>query len=273
MTTFADIPDFKKDSERRKVNYLAFPEGTPTNVRILDAGAKRYFKHFLPKQRVSVVCPGDGCPICANNRKLIEMNPDVQANAIKGYIGRQTRFMVNVLNRTLVKFDSAGNPHFKGPNGEFPSLVPGTTESLEAISPVTLNRVEVLERGSTLFSQLNALNDSILDPKTGERAGLTNFDVTFIVNGSGKSMTIAVIPNLQGMDVINLADYELYDFDSIVLNLTSDEIQKLLEGISLKDIFALRRSKNAVSMDATPPTVDDDIANEVGDALASLFNS
>ena len=89
---FADIPvydDTKKDF--KPVRFLKIIPGYPVRIRVLNKGAYRVSKHYLPRQKISVVCLEENCPVCANNRKLALANPGVPYNEIPGIINKQNR--------------------------------------------------------------------------------------------------------------------------------------------------------------------------------------
>jgi hypothetical protein len=230
------------------------------------------YKHYLPLQKVSVVCLGDAhCPICANNRKLVSDNPGIQYTAIKGIIGRQTRFMVNVYNRTLVKITPNGNVVY-AQNGQFPMQDAASGEIITNIEAKPLNRVEVLERGSKLFAQLNDINKSVTDLETGKPLGLQNFDLVLTSTGTGRNMNTTPIPYPQYNDAVKVNAEELYDIPSIPLKLTEFEINELLRGVQIRDIFSARRAEDSIE-----PTIDKKLdemgetAQESLDSIGDLF--
>ena len=132
--SFADIPE-EGGREFKPNQFVKITAGVPLRLRILDKKALHTEKHFLPNQKVSVLCLGDDvCPICINNQKLMRANPDVSPRQLKGLIFRQNRYLVNVLNRTLVKRTPSGNVIFSS-GGQFPSHDPDTGELLVDIQP------------------------------------------------------------------------------------------------------------------------------------------
>lgn len=265
---FADIPvydDTKKEFKPTK--FLKIIPGYPVRVRILDDSAYRVTKHYLPKQKVSLVCLEDECPICENNRKLVEANPDTPYNEIAGIIGKQNRYLVNVLNRTKVKITASGKVVFAGADGKFPTQHPESGEDLANVKPVHLNTVEVLERGSTLFGQLNGIHDTIRDDD-GNRIGLTNFDIILTATGKGRQMTVSAIAQPQFNEPIGLYNDELYNLEKVPMRLSSNEIIKLINGISLQDIFESRRAlKDTEELE----TVATEVAEDVEDTIENLF--
>lgn len=262
-TPFASIPVFDRDDKKtKKVNYLKIVPGYPVRIRILTEAAHMVVKHFLPKQRISVVCLGDECPVCLNNKKLVEAHPGVLYNEIPGIIGRQTRFLINVLNRTPVKATEKA-VYYAGSDGKFPRVSDEGLD-LSGVEAKQLNTIEVLERGSTLFSQLNAIHDSFRDEE-GNRLGLTNFDIVLTATGKGKSMVITALPAMQYSDKVEYDPEALYDLEKVPMTLGKDEIWKLLEGAQFQDVI---ESRKATAVNVAVPTK---LAEEVEDTLAKFF--
>lgn len=256
--SFADIPE-NGGKEFKPNQFVKIEPGVPLRLRILDKKALHTEKHFIPNQKVSVLCLGDDvCPICVQNEKLIKANPELSPRQIKGLIFRQNRYLVNVLNRTLVKRTPSGNVIFsKG--GNFPSHDPDTGELLVDIQPEPLDRVEILERGPTLFSQLNAIMSQVTD-EAGNPRSLTEYDIVVMATGHGRKMTTNVIPYPNNDDPIEVPQEDLYALETIGIRLSPDEITKLLRGVSLRDIFEQRReSEEADILLEEEATVSDDV--------------
>lgn len=256
--SFADIPE-EMEREFKPNRFVKIEAGVPLRLRILDKRALHTEKHFLPAQKVSVLCLGDEvCPICAHNQKLIRANPDVSPRNLKGLIFRQNRYLVNVLNRTLVKRSPSGNVVFaKG--GQFPSHDPDTGELLVDIQPEPLDQVEILERGPTLFSQLNAIMSQVTD-EAGNPRSLTEYDIVIMATGSGRKMTTNVIPYPDNDDEIEVPEDDKYALETIGIRLSPDEMVKLMNGVSLRDIFEQRREdEEADILTEEEVTVSEDV--------------
>jgi len=265
---FADIPIYDETKKDFKpTRFTKIIPGYPVRIRILSKNAYRISKHYLPKQKVSVVCLEEDCPICANNRKLVEANPGVTYNEIPGIIGKQNRYLVNVLNRTKTKTTESGKTVYAGADGKFPAQHPETGEDLAKIKALSQNTIEVLERGSTLFGQLNGIHDTIRDEE-GERIGLTSYDIILTATGKGRQMTVSAVAQPQLNDVVEINDIDLYDLSKVPMKLSADEITKLMNGISLQDIFESRKASKETS---ELESVAEDTAIEVEDSINTLF--
>jgi len=266
---FADIPvydDTKGDF--KKVKFTKIIPGYPVRIRVLNKGAYRVAKHYLPKQRISVVCLEENCPICANNRKLALANPGVTYSDIPGIINKQNRFLVNVLNRTKVKTTPTEHVVYAGSDGKFPNQHPETGEDLTGIKATPQNTIEVLERGSTLFSQLNGIYDTVRDEE-GNRIGLTNFDIILTASGKGRQMTLSAVAQPQFNDVVELNSEDLYDLEKVPMKLSEDELIKVLNGVALQDIFEARKSNT--KEDSALEDIASSVSRDVEDTVEDLF--
>ncbi len=261
---FAEIPEF--ESSFKPTEYVKLISGVPLTIRVLDKKAVHLEKHYIPASKISVLCLGeDICPICQNNQKLMRENPDVSPRQIRGFLARQNRYMVNVLNRTVVKVAPSGNITYPI-QGQFPANDPQTGELLVNIEAKPLNKVQVLERGPTLFSQLNAINDAVVDPETGNPIGLWNYDIVITATGSGRKMTTNVIPYPNKNDEVNVPDEEKFALETLGIRLSPEEMLKALQGVSLRDIFEARRA-----MDDTLAAAETAVSEDVQRKLDELF--
>jgi hypothetical protein len=109
---------------------------------------------------------------------------------------------------------------------------------------------------------LNSIDLAVLT-ETGEPVGITNYDITFVVSGTGKSKSITAIPSTNSNAPIP-DGLELHDLESSVIKLTPDEMLDVQRGVTLKDIFASRR--------ATSLEKDIDSSDIVADAREQVQN-
>lgn len=263
---FATIPETQ--SEFKPTEWVKVTSGIPLRLRILDKNALHNVKHYITSQKVSIMCVGEeSCPICQNNSKLIRENPDVQHRQIRGFISRQNRYMVNVLNRTMVKIAPVSGSIIYATSGTFPTHDPSTGEMITEVDAQPLNRVQVLERGPTLFSQLNGINETVLD-KAGNPRGLWSYDIVLMATGVGRKMTTNIVPYPDSDDVVEVKEEDLHTLETLGVRLTPDETLELLRGISLRDIFETRRSSQDVG---ELTDVQGEVSDGVKKSVTDLF--
>jgi len=266
---FADIPENTfEGSNFKKTQFVPFFNGANIRLRVLDHKAHSIQKHFINRSKLSVLCLGEeACPICENNRRLVQANPKSKRNQIPGMIFRQSRFMTNVFNRTPVKTAPSGKVVYPI-NNKFPSADPVTGEVLIDIEAAPLNEIQVLERGSTLFSQLNLVHNSVVD-EVGQPLGLWNYDISISVVGSGKDMVTNVTALSHLNDAVAYRTEDLYDLETVGIRLSPDEIIRVLEGVSLRDIFAVRKTEDT---EAIAKEVEV-ISEEVKASVSNIFDA
>ena len=221
-------------SNIKKTKFLDL-KGTAT-VRILTTEATEITSHFVNASKATVRCLDEECPICANNKVLIMQYPDNFRDEAK-YSPKRIVYLVNVLDKTPVRLCECGveNRVSQNPGPQACKCGKILTEDAKPS-----NTIKVLSRGVTLFDQLDAINNAILDDK-GERVGLTRFDITFVVSGEGKTKVITPIAG-QVSEPVEFNEEDLYDLENVTIKLTPTEMVDLQGGVSLKDIFAARRA-------------------------------
>lgn len=244
--------EFKSDFKKTEFVNL----NATATIRILT-GYLDVQTHYI--NRATVQCLGDDCPICANNKALIMQFPDTFKDEPK-YSPRRTVCLVNVLDKTLVRTCPKCQTDVPTLKGQPP--VACKCGEILAGEPKPSNKVKVLSRGVTLFDQLDAINNAIMD-EAGERVGLTGYDITLVVSGAGKQKTITPITGqISPMPEFNADD--LYNLEDITLKFSVTELMDLQRGVSLKDIFAARRATE--KLDTLPELV---VSKELMDTVQS----
>lgn len=266
----------KEEFTFERPKYLRFVEGTPLVVRILDKKAYHVHKHWINRQKISLLCLGDACPICERSEKIRLENPS-GFRGDKSYVARQNRYMVNVLDRTPVIVDPETGEEYYSRKGNFPTVSSDGERSLVGLEPKPSNTIKVLERGRTLFENLLAIHN-----ETGEfddddelvSGGLTTFDAKLVTLGSGTDMTISVIPLMTSNDdvaeILDQNELTPHVLSSLGIQLTAREMEKVAyQGISLSDIFADRRSQEEAEAGAISSEALSDATERVMDTLFS----
>ncbi len=274
--SFVEFPTFDNDFvDFDRPKYLRFREGFPTVVRILDKNAYRVRKHWINKAHTSLLCLGETCPICASNDKIRSESPKNFRN-IKGYIPVQFRYMVNVLDRTLVVIDPETEEEYYAQKGQFPLISSDNERSLAGIEPNPSNTLKILERGKTLFENFLAIHtetSEFNDESELVSGGLTTFDLKLLTLGAGVDMTISVMPLLQNNDdvVSILEENELtkHVLSEVGIILTSDEMEQVaFAGSTLSDVFSARNAdEEAETTEALAESLSD-----VSESVSELFD-
>jgi hypothetical protein len=179
------------------------------------------------------------------------------------YSPRRTVNLVNVLDKTMVKTCECGIEIIA--TQSTPGAVTCKCGKIITGEAHPSMKVKVLSRGVTLFDQLDAINNAILD-SSGERIGLTGYDITFVISGTGKNKIITPIAG-QATPAPVVDEADLYDLDAVTIKLTATELVDLMRGVSLKDIFSARRATSkSASITDLPKELLDSVQSDV-DAL------
>jgi len=250
-------------SKFKRTEFMNLTQGAHT-IRVLQPQPKTKPTHFFyPK--TTVLCLGEECPVCANNKKLIMQFPDTFRDQT-GYVKVNWRFFVNVLDKTLAKICECGK--------EYKNLVSTICTCGKVLSEAKpLNKVKVLSKGLTLRDDLDSIDNAILYT-SGTPVGLVNYDVVLMVSGTGRDTKITPVPRTEANQPVELGEQELFDLDKAVIVLSAEEMLDSQRGVSLKDIFSARKAKEdkAYSDDfINEPTVSQDELDKVNEAVASLF--
>ncbi len=273
MPKFVEFPKTEEFQTFERPKYLTFVEGKPSIVRILDVQAYHKKVHWINRQRISVLCLGDVCPICANNAKIRKENPKNFRN-VKGYLPYQNRYMINVLDRTPVKIDEETSEEYQSFKGEFPSVTSDGNRSLANVQEVPSNTIKILERGRTLFEQLLALHmetGEFDDEENLTSGGLSSFDIKFVTMGEGRDKVVSPIPITPNNDdvapILEENDLHKHVLSTVGLQLSPAEMDQVAyANVPLSDIFAQRRAEDTTDSESEVRTLSD-----ASEAVKALF--
>jgi len=209
---------------------------------------------------------GDDCPVCENNKRIIRDNPN-EFRKVSSYAPRVERHSVNVLDRTPAKVCPSCGKEYKKEGQNFPtSCTCGA--SLVNVEVKPLNKIKILSKGKDLFSQLNILQDSILDDKK-EPVGLKNFDISLFVSGTGRDTKTTAVPQITSNDKIEISKEDLFSVKNTTIKLSVTEMLDLMNGVQLRDILTARKASASDSeLEEEVSTTSDQIESTINE----LFN-
>lgn len=220
-----------------KTRFLQTSLGQHT-IRILNF--KEMFTHYLPMTNSSVACLAEECPICHDNKKLMAEHPE-DFRKTPGWLPRQLKHYMNVLDRTLVKIcPNCQAENKRGVSGQFSATcVECNTFLPQDLKPIPSDKVKVLSISDTNAQRLNTQEASNLD-KDGNSIPFTSCDVIVTVSmlKDKKDISLSVT---RDTDVVTVPAEFLYDLSKVLIRLTPQEMRDHLKGVSLKDIFTARR--------------------------------
>lgn len=273
MSKFVSFPAKGDFEAYDRPKYLRFDEGVPTIIRILDKQAHHVRKHWLNRHRTSVLCLGETCPICMNDAKIRAENPK-NFRQIREYTGIQNRYVVNVLDRTLVVVDPETADEYYATQGNFPPVSTDGNRSLAKIEPVPSNSIKVFERGRALFEQLLALHQETGEFDDDEElvsGGITTFDIKLVTMGEGRDKVISPIALMQNNDdvspILEEKELEPHVLSTLGLLFTPEELEQIaFGGSSISDIFTGRRANQEAE-------VSQEILGDARGQVADLFKN
>jgi hypothetical protein len=268
MSFVDERPNKSGKTEYRKTEYIKLVEGM-NKVRIVQSKARLYWTHFIAPFYVE--CLGqENCPVCKSNKKMqIEFPEEYQRQ--QGYVPARRRFYVNVIDRSMGKICPQCHTEFKG---SVPVHCPNCDYPINDVPLAPLNKIKVLAGGPTLFEDnLNAIDKAILDPKTNEPVGITNYDITLMVKGSGKERVITPIPDAPSELDFDYTTLEMFDLDKVVVKIEADEIASLQKGVALKDIFAARKASKSADNGGMATFISPVDAASIKEQMTKLFQT
>jgi hypothetical protein len=236
---------------QKRTQFLKLQAGIGTTIRII--GKEQFdYTHYI--NGTTVLCLGEDCPVCLNNKRLYLQYPKTFKNETN-YSSRSKRYSVNVLDKTLVKKCECGLEYADM------NVVTCTCGKILTTPPQPSMTIKVLSKGPTLFDPLFAINDAILDEQ-GERIGIDKYDISLITSGSGKTTTVTPIAHPE-RNTPTPDGLELYDLTKVTICLDAGEILDLQRGISLRDIFAARKAAYPVDTTVVSPDIEAQVRSEV----------
>jgi hypothetical protein len=261
--SFADLEvKFNQfDNKFKKTEFMSLTTGAHT-VRILDPQAKTKPTHFFNINKTTVLCLGDECPVCANNKKLIMQFPDNFRDQ-PSYNKINYRFFVNVLDKTPAKTCGKCSKEYKN----LAMTICTCGEVLNATAP--LNKLKVMSKGLTLRDDLDSIDKAILSPN-GDPVGLNNYDIVLMVSGAGRDTKVTPVPRTESNEPVVLSEgVELYDLEKVTIELSPSEMLDVQRGVSLKDIFTARKAKATVTVE---PVASQEQLDKIDEEVNKLFS-
>lgn len=265
--SFADFKKFGSKSNFRKNEFFKFSLGQHV-FRVLSPKAVVFDTHYT--HDITLLCLGDDCPICQNNRSMFkEFGKD--AAKMPGFVSQRQVGYINVLDRTPAKVcpNSECQEAVKKNGAAWPVTCPKCGASLVGVVAAPMNKVKIISKGKQFFDQLEYFDAAILD-ESETPIGITHYDCEALVTDLKK--TPAINARSDKNDVVEVPEDALFDLENAPIKLDPDEIREVLRGVRLADIFAARR---ATSTPATPdaPTGNAEAKKEIQEGLNSIFEN
>lgn len=241
---FAETTTYTQTRKRSSSDYVKFDEKYRVVLRILEEKSRLVWKHWLQEANagkgLTANCPNtDKVKICPVEKELTDLaKDDPRLNERK----RKAKYIVNVLDRTPVTFDEACQQ--VTPKGSGNKCVHcGNSISKNTFTP--LNKIKILDGGPRLFKEtLNGVESLQAEEFN---LNITEYDIVFQTQGSGRERRISAIP--QAPEPFNgdwLIDPETnepqkrFDLDTLSEPTSVEEIEAMMQGATIDDLNAIR---------------------------------
>jgi len=250
----------------KKTEYLKLTPGTHI-IRIIEEAGRKYYQHWMG---AGVECLGEDCPQCKLNRQIIDdiggeyESAYKEARKVEGFVPRQPRGAVNVLDRTPIKICTNCGHENRPISNVHPAVCSECGQSILSIEPHVTNKVKVFSRAATVFEQIDDLDKSVLD-ENKEPVGVRNFDIALHVVGN---QTVPV--PTENRDVVEFEEESLFDLDRVAVSLTVEEMEKRMRGVSLSEIFKTRSSASESATESVIQPSEEKVA-EIQSEISDLF--
>ena len=247
----APARSYSETKSRTSAEYVKFDPKYRVVLRMLEPEARQVWKHWIGAANggkgLSPVCPNvePGLNICPVEKAYAHLPKDDQER--KNNYARR-KFVINVLDRT---------PHTTCPSCE--TVTPGTINpanpgtkrcirceaDLKDATFAPLDKIKILEHGPRLFNdQLNVIDEM---QKQDFKKDITEYDITFTTQGSGREKKITAIPqDPKPLPEDALLDKETgepqkkFDLDALTEPETVEVIELMMEGATIDQINAVR---------------------------------
>jgi hypothetical protein len=261
-----DIRDYSKMFKKTK--FFVWQPGQH-RFRILEDSAPLFQCYWFGRGFIQANDFDD--PQATLNRRIKLENPD-NFKTVKGYKQIQDRYYMNVLDLTPVKICPNCEAEVKSVNGTFPATCPACTVGVVAnIEAEPLKQVRVLTGGKTLFEQFPTTESKFLD-ENDEPIDIRAYDCIMHVVGVGSNRSSVVVADTDEDEnprqyPIEVPPEDLFNIYGIVPKVTDEEMEELIRGVSLSDIFAARKEADETDEDA-PKADPEQVKKKVDD----IFN-
>jgi hypothetical protein len=267
-------PDINRERTTNFGKAMSFRDPGVYRIRILEP-LKPLNTHYIRSQKISVVCLGDSCPVCASNMKLMAVDPQNYWK-LPTYYPINYRYVCNVLDRTRVRIC----PECMTSNYYFLLQKTGNKctncgMSLVSTELAPLNEIRIASFSETFRNQLKTAALSVMDAE-GNIIPVNKYDinVTVTVSSNGKK-TITPAPALDGIEDVEVDTSQFIEHTKAALNFSADELVRILEGENFRDVFASRRANKESAFITSDFVLDgnNEIADEVAETLKQFLGN
>lgn len=264
MTLFDDVKPKEKAQNFKKTEFFAIKTPGTYVIRILDAPVF-VSTHFV-NGKYPIRCLGDNCPVCENNRVLRNANPKVtDLRDLHGYFGKQDRYMMNILDRSMVKTCPNCKLEHYAINGQYPPLCTCGTPIMNE-KEHKCERVKVMSMLIDKADSVKLIEKAVLGAD-GNPVGINTFDLILLASvDAKKKINWTPMPNPASNDKVEVKEEDITPQDKFAITFNRDEIISLLKGVTIKDIFLARNDSRNLAEESVS------VNPEIQQKLDQLFS-
>jgi hypothetical protein len=252
MTLFDDVKQKEKTQTFKKAEFFSIKLPGTYVIRILEKPVL-VTTHFV-NGKYPIRCLGENCPICENNRRLRNENPKVtDLREIRGYFSKTDRYMLNILDRSLVKTCPSCSTEYYAINGQFPPLCNCGTPIMNE-KEHKCERVKVFSMLIDKADSIKMIERAVLD-KENNPLGLNTFDLIILASMDNKKVNWTPMPNQNSNDKVEIPEDAMTPQYNFAISFTREEILSLLKGVLIRDIFLARSAFKPVDLTTVSPEV------------------
>lgn len=247
----------RNSSSFKKIEFIKLSPGKHI-VRFLQHEKLVYDTHYV--KGWTVVCPGEGCPVCANNTQLRMADPkNYYRNP--SYISVRQVGVTNVLDKTPAKVCPKCGTEHKKVSTAFPTVCSKCNESLVTVQAAPLNKVKVMSKGRQVFEQIDGSDkapgykQTVLDEATQTPLDFTTYDFTIIVTNDSKA-TPVLDPSPEKNEPVSVTEDDFFDLEKAMIQLDLEEFGQLMRGVGMMDILRARSGSSGNRLGTTSTPID-----------------
>lgn len=267
INEFLGITAEEKQTTSSPTAYLSFKNPGVYTIRVLEKFTP-INTHYIQDQRVSVLCLGKDCPICAKNLQLFKKY-DENAPKQKGFYSKQTRYVANVLDKTPSIFCLECGKQVHGFLYKEDMPCPSCKVPIPKQPFVIPEEVKLVSFSKTFIEQLKVIAMSVLDEE-GNVVPLTHYDIKIISAIVSDRTQISPFPSEKIEPPPQISQEFLYPHEKIAIKFSKVELLDILEGVDYRDVLKARNTDNTTTIVGTTPVEMD---NEIAEEAKSVVNT
>lgn len=248
-----------------------------------------YLTHWLPfPAQKKILCLGEGCPACAkiqwawsvvNEEGITDKEAKFKRLNELSQVGstnpKNPDYVLEILDTTPVKIHPEavkGQYNYQKPDGTWPDVDYETGKSLEDITEVPANRISILvltrprmETLATACRYVDLTPQQRAQPaykKHISKVSPLTYDIALEIRKVEKKGVYTFTPlDLGDGNEVHTVEFD-GDLTAGFVKLSSEEMQLVLDGVAIQDIWATRKANRQASAPTPAVEISTDVAEK-----------